>query len=187
MIMKFMIMKYVSYKCYLLQKTWFFSGGNCWVCGGNSWSRGSFCRSAFWGKQTMLNISFRSRVFSSSTLMDGEDVVKTHTYENMDEKELEAELARLEDCIVFCSIATSFRKVFNILIIQISTFKKIIGPNPLTGDGGFDGRTGSVQTSCSPFALFESEQWGSRQERRVVGGYGVGGVGGTFPYKYINY
>lgn len=48
--------------------------------------------------------------------MDGEDVVKTHTYDNMDEKELEAELARLEDCIVFCSIATSFRKVLKIFL-----------------------------------------------------------------------
>ena len=54
------------------------------------------------GQAQMLNISFKSRVFSSSTLMDGEDVVKTHTYDNMDETELEAELARLEDCMVFC-------------------------------------------------------------------------------------
>ena len=54
------------------------------------------------GQAQMLNISFKSRVFSSSTLMDGEDVVKTHTYDSMDETELEAELARLEDCMVFC-------------------------------------------------------------------------------------
>ena len=54
------------------------------------------------GQAQMLNISFKSRVFSSSTLMDGEDVVKTHTYDNMDETELEAELACLDDCMVFC-------------------------------------------------------------------------------------
>ena len=45
----------------------------------------------------MLNISFRSRVFSTDTLMDGEAVIGTHDYENMDEKQLQAELARLEE------------------------------------------------------------------------------------------
>ena len=84
------------------EKSHFFIGGNSRVSGRNSRVSGSFCRSAFWGKQHMLNISFKSRVFSSSTLMDGEDVVKTHTYDSMDETELEAELARLEDCMVFC-------------------------------------------------------------------------------------
>ena len=64
--------------------------------------------------------------------MDGEDVVKTHTYDNMDETELEAELARLEDCMVFCWIDIIFEMVFNMsCILQIYMFKKIISPNPL--------------------------------------------------------
>ena len=40
----------------------------------------------FGAKLAMLNISFRSRVFSTDTLMDGEAVIGTHDYENMDEK-----------------------------------------------------------------------------------------------------
>ena len=45
----------------------------------------------------MLNISFRSRVFSTDTLMDGEALIGGHEYDHMDEKQLQAELARLED------------------------------------------------------------------------------------------
>ena len=45
----------------------------------------------------MLSITFRSRVFSSDTLMDGEALVASHAYDEMDEKELAAELALLED------------------------------------------------------------------------------------------
>ena len=43
--------------------------------------------------------------------MDGEEVLMTHTYDTMNEKELEAELARLEDCIEFCSNATISKMV----------------------------------------------------------------------------
>lgn len=45
----------------------------------------------------MLGLTFRSSVFSSETLMDGETLVANHAYENMDEKELQAELDRLQD------------------------------------------------------------------------------------------
>lgn len=38
-------------------------------------------------------------MFSSDTLVDGETLVATHAYENMDEKQLQAELDRLKDQI----------------------------------------------------------------------------------------
>ena len=56
-----------------------------------------FAGQQFLGQSNMLNISFKSRVFSSETLLDGESVMASHSYENMDPEQLLAELARLED------------------------------------------------------------------------------------------
>ena len=44
----------------------------------------------------MLQISLPSRCFSSETLMEGERVVRDHTYDNWNEAELLAELHHLE-------------------------------------------------------------------------------------------
>ena len=68
--------------------------------GGFSRVSGRFSRKAgqqFLGQSNMLNISFKSRVFSSETLLDGESIMASHSYENMDTDQLLAELARLED------------------------------------------------------------------------------------------
>ena len=56
-----------------------------------------FAGQQFLGQSNMLNISFKSRVFSSETLLDGESIMASHSYENMDTDQLLAELARLED------------------------------------------------------------------------------------------
>ena len=45
----------------------------------------------------MLNIKFRSRVFSSASLMDGEAILATQAFADMDVAALEAELHRLKD------------------------------------------------------------------------------------------
>ena len=56
-----------------------------------------FAGQPFLGQSDMLHISFKSRVFSSETLMDGENIMASNVYENMDTEQLLAELERLED------------------------------------------------------------------------------------------
>ena len=47
----------------------------------------------------MFGRSLPSRAFSSSTLMDGEKLVASQTFEDWSESALEAELAALEDWV----------------------------------------------------------------------------------------
>jgi hypothetical protein len=73
-------------------------GGFCRVCGGFCRVRGGFGRASISGQSiTMLNISFRSRVFSSDSLMDGEAILANQVFDDMDVAALEAELNRLKD------------------------------------------------------------------------------------------
>ncbi len=46
----------------------------------------------------MFGISLPSRTFSSKTLMDGESVIASQHFSNLDDDELLAELQKLEDC-----------------------------------------------------------------------------------------
>ena len=73
-------------------------GGFCRVCGGFCRVRGGFGRASISGQSiTMLNIKFRSRVFSSDSLMDGEAILANQVFDDMDVAALEAELNRLKD------------------------------------------------------------------------------------------
>ena len=73
-------------------------GGFCRVCDGFHRVRGGFGRASISGQSIpMLNIKFRSRVFSSDSLMDGEAILATQAFDDMDVAALEAELHRLKD------------------------------------------------------------------------------------------
>ena len=45
----------------------------------------------------MLNVNLPSRVFSSSSLMAGEAVVREQSYDAWDDAAIQAEMARLQD------------------------------------------------------------------------------------------
>lgn len=62
-----------------------------------------FARSYFlsWDSIGMFGISLPSRTFSSKTLMDGESVIASQHFSNLDDDALMAELQKLEDCMSY--------------------------------------------------------------------------------------
>lgn len=108
MIVKFMI-SYHDVKIHdhdtneleICKKNCFCSGIFCRASGINSWSSGIFCPQHFlsWDFVVMFGISLPSRSFSSKTLMDGESVIASQHFSNLDDDALMAELQKLEDCI----------------------------------------------------------------------------------------
>ena len=113
MIVKFMI-SYHDVKIHdhdtneleICQKNCFCSGIFCRASGINSWSSGIFCPQHFlsWDFVVMFGISLPSRSFSSKTLMDGESVIASQHFSNLDDDALMAELQKLEDCMHACII-----------------------------------------------------------------------------------
>ena len=106
-----------------------------------------FAGQQFLGQSNMLNISFKSRVFSSETLLDGESIMASHSYENMDTDQLLAELARLEDPGWFW--ISRYLHFFTIYPEASETI-----PQCNSSLSGLEGPHSLWETSCNPSACF---------------------------------